>query len=155
MCSSDLNEGTNSVNGLAWFTSQSLVAENYDLENNNALVLAIPSYIIEDQDNYQFELFVEMIGQMFDNVFVYLQGITDKYNVDNRLTYGVSKDLVADILQDMGITLYQNNFSSNDVYQALIGITPSGSLYNLPFTTTQYPVPTGSFLEYITTYVTA
>ena len=149
------NYSTTSTSGSNWFISQSLVAENYDLENNNALILAIPSYILEDTDNYQFELFVEMIGQMFDNVFVYLQGITDKYNADNRLTYGVSKDLVADILQDMGITLYQNNFSSNDVYQALIGITPSGSLYNLPFTTTQYPVPTGSFLEYITTYITA
>ena len=74
---------------------------------------------------------------------------------DNRLTYGVSKDLVADILKDMGVTLYQNNFSSNDVYQALIGITPSGSLYNLPYTTTQYPVPSDSFLDYITNYVTA
>jgi surface protein len=62
---------------------------------------------------------------------------------------------VADILKDMGVNLYQNNFSSNDVYQALIGITPSGSLYNLPYTTTQYPVPSGSFLDYITTYVTA
>ena len=46
--------------------------------------------------------------------------------------------------------IYQNNFSSNDLYQALLGITPSGSLYNLPYTTTQYPVPSGSFLDYIT-----
>ena len=149
------NVTTNSVTGLAWFTSQLETAENYDSENNNALVLAIPSYIKEDSDNYQFELFVEMVGQMFDNVFVYLQNITTKFDADNRLNYGVSKDLVADVLRDAGINIYQNNFSSNDVYQALIGITPSGSLYNLPFTTTQYPVPTGSFLEYITTYVTA
>ena len=34
----------------------------------------------------------------------------------------------------MGVKIYQNNFSSNDLYQALIGITPSGSLFNLPFT---------------------
>ena len=86
-----------------------------------------------------------MIGQSFDSVFVYLQDVTNKYNADNRLNYGVSKDLVADILRDMGIKIYQNNFSSNDLYQALIGLTPSGSLYNLPFTTTQFPVPTFSF----------
>jgi len=150
-----INVSTTSSTGINWYTTQSVVAEEYDIENNNALTLAIPSYILEDTDNAQFELFVEMVGQMFDNVFVYLQGITSKYDADNRLTYGVSKDLVADILRDMGITIYQNNFSSNDVYQALIGITPSGSLYNLPYTTTQYPVPTGSFLDYITTYVTA
>ena len=149
------NYTTTSTSGSQWFISQSLVAEEYDLENNNALTLAIPQYILDDPDNYDFELFVEMIGQSFDSVFVYLQDVTNKYNADNRLNYGVSKDLVADILRDMGIKIYQNNFSSNDLYQALIGLTPSGSLYNLPFTTTQFPVPTGSFLEYITTYVTA
>jgi len=149
------NYSTTSTSGSDWFISQSLVAEEYDLENNNALTLAIPSYISDDSDNYDFVLFVEMIGQSFDSIFVYLQDVTNKYNADNRLNYGVSKDLVADILRDMGVKIYQNNFSSNDLYQALIGITPSGSLYNLPFTTTQYPVPTGSGLEYITTYVTA
>jgi hypothetical protein len=149
------NVNTTSVLGQAWFVSQSLVAENYDLENNNALTLAIPSYISEDPDNFQFELFVEMIGQSFDSVFVYLQDVTNKYNADNRLNYGVSKELVADVLRDMGIKIYQNNFSSDDLYSALIGFTPSGSLYNLPYTTTQYPVPSGSFLEYINTYVTA
>lgn len=149
------NYSTTSVSGSQWFISQSLVAEEYDIENNNALTLAIPSYILDDSDNYNFELFIEMIGQSFDSVFVYLQDVTNKYNADNRLNYGVSKDLVADILRGMGIGIYQNNFSSNDLYQALIGLTPSGSLYNLPFTTTQFPVPTGSFLEYITTYVTA
>ena len=149
------NFSTTSTSGSQWFVSQSLVAEEYDLENNNALTLAIPSYILDNSDNYDFELFVEMIGQSFDSIFIYLQDVTNKYNADNRLNYGVSKDLVADILRDMGVKIYQNNFSSNDLYQALIGITPSGSLYNLPFTTTQYPVPTGSGLEYITTYVTA
>jgi hypothetical protein len=149
------NASTTSVTGLNWLSSQLLVAEEYDIENNNALTLAIPSYIIEDPQNTNFELFVEMIGQMFDNIFIYLQNITTKFDADNRLTYGVSKDLVADILRDMGINIYQNNFSSNDVYQALIGITPSGSLYNLPFTTTQLPVPSDTFLDYITTYVTA
>jgi hypothetical protein len=146
---------TTSLNGQNWLISQSLVAENYDLENNNALTSAIPSYITDDPSNFQFSLFIEMIGQSFDNTFVYLQDVTNKYNADNRLNYGVSKDLVADILRDMGVKIYQNNFSSNDLYSALIGFTPSGSLYNLPYTTTQYPVPSGSFLEYITTYVTA
>jgi surface protein len=150
-----VNVLTTSVTGQNWLVSQSLVAENYDLENNNALTSAIPSYITDDPSNFQFSLFIEMIGQSFDNTFVYLQDVTNKYNADNRLNYGVSKDLVADILRDMGVKIYQNNFSSDDLYSALIGFTPSGSLYNLPYTTTQYPVPSGSFLEYITTYVTA
>ena len=139
--------------GYTWFISQSAVAELYDSENNNALVNAIPSYLRDDPNNAQFELFIEMIGQHFDNVFSYLQGVTEKYNADNRLNYGVSKDLVADILRDLGIKIYQNNFSTDDLYAALIGITPSGSLFNLPYTTPSLPAPTG--FDYITTYVTA
>jgi hypothetical protein len=139
--------------GYNWFVSQSAVAEFYDSENNNALVNAIPSYLRDDPSNAQYELFVEMIGQHFDNVFSYLQGVTEKYNADNRLNYGVSKDLVADILRDLGIKIYQNNFSTDDLYAALIGITPSGSLYNLPYTTPSFPAPTG--FEYITTYIAA
>ena len=146
-----VNVTTGSVVGLAFFTSQSLVAENYDLDNNNALINAIPSFISEDSSNAQFELFIEMIGQSFENVFVYLQDVTNKYDADNRLNYGVSKDLIADVLRDLGITIYQNNFSSNDLYQALIGLTPSGSLYNLPYTTGSLPTPTG--WTYINNYV--
>ena len=99
-----------STPGVNWFASQSGVAEYYDSENNNALTLAIPSYIRDDEQNAEFELFVEMIGQIFDSVFVYLQDVTEKYNADNRLTYGVSKDLVADILRDLGVKIYQKQF---------------------------------------------
>lgn len=149
------NYSTSSVQGYNWFVTQSLIAEEYDLENNNALTLAIPSYLLEDPNNAKFDLFVEMVGQLFDNIFVYIQSVTTKADNDNRLTYGAPKDLVADILRDLGIKIYQNNFSSNDLYQALIGITPSGSLYNLPFTTGSLPVPANSGLEYISTYITA
>ena len=68
-----VNYSTSSVQGNNWFVSQSLVAEEYDSENNNALVLAIPSYLLEDPNNANFELFVEMVGQLFDNIFKVLQ----------------------------------------------------------------------------------
>jgi hypothetical protein len=147
------NYTTTSTSGSNWFISQSLVAEEYDIENNNALINTIPSYLLEDPANAQYELFIEMIGQHFDNIFLYTQDVTNKYNNDNRLNYGVSKDLVADILRDMGIKIYQNNFSTNDLYSALLGLTPSGSLYNLPYTTGSLPTPSG--YEYINTYITA
>ena len=147
------NYTTTSTSGSNWFVSQSLVAEEYDIENNNALINTIPSYLLEDSANAQYELFIEMIGQHFDNIFLYTQDVTNKYNNDNRLNYGVSKDLVADILRDMGIKIYQNNFSTNDLYSALLGLTPSGSLYNLPYTTGSLPSPAG--YEYINTYITA
>ena len=147
------NAGANSTPGLAFLASQSIVAENYDTLNVNTLINAIPSYLTDDPNNSQFELFVEMIGQNFDSIWVYIKDITNKYNADNRLNYGISKDLIADVLRDLGIKIYQNNFSVNDLYSAFLGITPSGSLFNLPYTTGSLPTLTG--YEYINTYITA
>jgi hypothetical protein len=148
-----INAGANSVAGLAFLNAQSIVAEDYDNENNNRLLNAVPSYLTDDPANSQYFLFVDMVGQNFDSVWVYLKDVTNKFDADNRLNYGVSKDLVADILRDLGVKIYQNNFSTNDLYSALLGITPSGSLYNLPYTTGSLPTPQG--YEYINTYVTA
>jgi hypothetical protein len=148
-----INAGANSVAGLSFLTTQSISASLYDEENNNQLINAIPSYLREDPSNDQYQLFVDMVGQNFDSVWVYIKDVTNKFNADNRLNYGVSKDLVADILRDLGVKIYQNNFSTNDLYSALLGITPSGSLYNLPYTTGSLPTPSG--FQYVNTYITA
>jgi hypothetical protein len=148
-----INASTTSVTGLAFFTTQSLSASLYDDNNDNALVNTIPAYIKEDSDNSQYELFVEMLAQMFDNLYLYIENVTEKYNADNRLNYGISKDLITDVLRDLGIKIYQNNFSSNDLYSSLLGFTNSGSLFNIPDASTTLPTPIG--LEYINTFVTA
>jgi hypothetical protein len=86
---------------------------------------------------------MDMIGQHFDNIWTYTKDVSNRFDADNRLNYGISKDIVADAIRSMGVNLYQNNFSSDDLYSALVGINASGSL--LP--------PTGS--EVIETYITA
>ena len=125
----------------------------FDSENNDALLNAIPTYLREDSANDQYFLFTQMIGQNFDNVWVYLKDITNKFDADNRLNYGISKDIVAQAIRDLGVKIYQNNFSSNDLYSALLGITPSGSLFNVPDITSVLPTPSG--LEYVNTYISA
>jgi hypothetical protein len=139
-----INATVNSLQVQNWLNEQYANASNYDNNlNPNALINTIPSYLRDDPSNSQYELFVEMVGQHFDSIWVYIKDIDNKYNADNRLDYGVSKDLVADVLRDLGVKIYQNNFSVDDLYTSFIGITPGGS--SLP--------PTGS--ELITNYVTA
>jgi hypothetical protein len=120
-----------------------LSASNYDNANPDNLFNTVPAYLQNDPANVGYELFLNMIGQHFDILYSYINTITDRYNADNRLDFGISKDLVAEALRGAGLKLYQNNFSSNDLYSALLGINGDGSL--LP--------PTGS--EVIETYVTA
>lgn len=130
-----------------------LSASNYDQNNQDWLYWAIPEYIRDDSDNDYYLLFVDMIGQHFDNVWVYTKDITNKFSADNRLDYGISKDLVADAIKDFGVKLYANNFSVNDLYTAFLGITPSGSLFPYPDQTGSLPTPSG--YEYINTLLSA
>jgi len=138
-----VNVPTTSSAGINWLDGQLTTAETYDMNNKDGLVEAIPLYIKEDPNNANFELFVEMVGQHFDSIWVYTQAVTEKYNSDNRVESGLSKDLVGTALKDFGIKLYENNFTSDNLYNTYLGYTPSGSL--LPYT--------GQ--ELITTYVTA
>jgi hypothetical protein len=115
----------------------------YDRENQNNLINTIPSYLREDDENIQYELFLNMIGQHFDNTWIYLKDITEKFDNQNKLTAGISKDLVAQAIRGLGLKIYTGNFTDNNLFGALLGLTPSGSL--LP--------STGS--EVINTYVTA
>jgi hypothetical protein len=136
-------ESTGSATVLAWLEDQATSGSNYDLENPDRLVNTLPSFVKDDSDNAQFMLFMDMVGQHFDNIWAYTKDVSNRFDADNRLNYGISKDIVADAIRSMGVNLYQNNFSSDDLYSALLGINASGSL--LP--------PTGS--EVIETYVTA
>jgi len=144
---------TNPGVGYNWLISQSVVAGEYDENNNNALINAIPSYLREDLANAQYELFIEMLGEMFDNIWIYYQDVTEKWNADNRLQYGVSKDLVAGILRDLGLKIYQSGFGSADLYTALLGVTPLGNDFPFPYMTGSLPTPTG--FEYINSSISA
>jgi hypothetical protein len=94
-----------------------------------------------------------MIGQHYDNIWIYYRDVAQKYNADNRLENGISKDIVADAIRDFGIKLYQNNFSNEDLYTAFLGLTPEGGLFPFPNITGSLPTPSG--YEYIDTKISA
>ncbi len=130
-----------------------LSASNFDNSNPDELKKAIPEYLREDPANQQYDLFVDMVAQYYDTVWLYTKDITQKYNADNRLDFGISKDLVSNAIKDFGIKLYQNNFSNKELYTAFLGITPEGSLFPFPEITGSMPVPTG--FEFVDTLISA
>jgi hypothetical protein len=137
----------------AYYGGQILSSSNYDNNNPNYLFYSIPEYLREDPANQQYGLFVDMVAQYYDNVWLYTKNITQKYNADNRLDFGISKDLVSDAIKDFGLKLYQNNFSNKELYTAFLGITPEGSLFPFPEITGSLPVPTG--FEFVDTLISA
>lgn len=139
----------NSVRHLFYsnFLSSGFSGSLYDNDNQDYLVNTIPEYLLEDPANAPYTKFVEMIGQHFDTLFTYAQDITNRYNADNRLNFGISKDLVAEAIKSMGIELHTGNFNATDLISTFIGINSSGSY--LP------PLESGQVLSQITNYITA
>jgi hypothetical protein len=144
---------TGSVAVNTWYDNIIVSASNFDNLNQNNLYYSIPEYLRDDSANAPYQTFVEMVGQFYDNIWIYYKDVTQKYNADNRLEYGISKDIVADAIRDFGIKLYQNNFSNDDLYTAFIGLTPQGGLFPFPNITGSLPTPSG--FEYIDTLISA
>jgi hypothetical protein len=130
----------------SYYGGQILTASIYDQNNQDYLINTIPEYLRDDSQNEPYKLFVDMIGQHYDNIWVYYKDVTNRYSGDNRLDFGISKDLVADALKSFGLKIYQNNFSTNDLYNAFTGFNSGSTGRNLT-------PPVGS--ELITNYVTS
>jgi hypothetical protein len=141
------NESSPSYGGI--LLSSSL----YDENNPDYLYYTIPEYLRDDSDNQPYELFIDMVAQHYDNIWIYYKDVTQKYNNDNRLDFGISKDIVADAIRDFGIKLYQNNFSNDDLFTAFLGLTPDGALFPFPNITGSLPTPSG--FEYVDTLISA
>jgi len=127
----------------AYYGGALLNADNYDIENKNYIWNNFPEYIKEDSQNSNLELFSAMLGQHYDYIWTYIKDITDLQVADNRVDFGISKDLVADTLRNFGMKLYTNSRNQEDLYLSLLGIDSNNS--TLP--------STGSYM--INTYVTA
>ena len=116
-----INIPTGNTNAINWYASQLALANKYDLSNLNAVSNTIPSFLREDPNNENYLTFVHMIGQHFDNLWIYTKGVSDKYNADNRLDFGISKDLIGEVLKNFGVKLYTSNKSTEDLFSSFIG----------------------------------
>lgn len=115
------NELSTTAPAISWFENTLASASLYDELNESRLNYTIPEYIRQDSNNEPYGLFTDMIGQHFDTLWIYAKGFTDKYDADNRLDYGISKDLIVKTLQNFGVKLYSSNFSTANLSKLLLG----------------------------------
>ena len=135
---------------VTWYNNLIESASIYDQNNQDYLINTIPDYLRDDPQNNPYQVFINMIGQHYDNIWLYYKDVTNRYNGDNRLDFGISKDLVADALRSFGLKIYQNNFTTSDLYSAFTGfnyiLSGSGNLSNVDdgnvYTVTPYIVET-------------
>lgn len=111
-------------------------ASLYDNLNKDNLQYSMPSYIREDDNNQPYLTFLSMIGQHFDNIWVYYKDLSNRYSAENNPSVGISLDVVADALRGFGMQLYTNSNISDNIYYSMFGINDVGSL--LPLTSSAY-----------------
>ena len=116
-----INVSSSNALAINWYASEYASASLYDELNESGLEYTIPEYIRQDSANAPYSMFTSMIGQHFDDLWIYTKDYTNKYNADNRLNYGISKDLVAKTLQNFGVKLYSSNFAIGNLTSLLLG----------------------------------
>ena len=126
---------TGSATVLSWYNALTSSALLYDNGNQDNLEYAVPNFIRDDANNSQYLTFINMIGHYFDNIWIYLKAITDINLANNNLNKGISKDLVYNQLQSLGIKLY-NSQAGEDLDQFLIGANSGSSIFNNDFSIT-------------------
>jgi len=115
------NQASTTNESITWFTNQIVTASNFDNTNVDILTNTIPTFIREDVQNNPYVMFVHMIAHHFDNLWVYFQAVSDKYDADNRLNFGISKDLVKEAVESLGLKLYNSNQNLDNLFSLLTG----------------------------------
>ena len=107
-------------------TGQIYSASTYDDGNENRLVSRLPKYIREDDSNGDFLKFVDMVGEMYDEIYTYIESIPKLYETFDDSKKGYSNDLLQDIGKSFGYDLF-NGKDLDDLPKYKYGQYQSGS----------------------------
>lgn len=132
-----INYETTSSIAINWFNNQIISGSLYDENNQDNLEYSVSEFIRNDSQNASYLLFLNMIGQHFDNIWIFIKSITDINRADNKIDEGISKDLIKNTLTSLGIKIYNSNSNIN-IFDYLIGANEDNFKY-------KYNENTGSY----------
>ena len=112
----------NSVIVKDWYSNLLDLAESFDRTNLNSLSKALPEFITEDPQNEQFVSFVNMIGQHFDILYLYIDHISKKHKRDQDPKKELSQDLVQAVTNTFGWKL-SSNIQDKDLWEFALGVS--------------------------------
>jgi|APSaa5957512535_1039671.scaffolds.fasta_scaffold04493_3 hypothetical protein len=92
-----------------WYDTMIESASLYDQMNDNRLVNNLPGHVRYDGEGKTFITFMDMIGQQFDETWIYLKHFTDINDRRNKLSKGISKDIVKHVAKSSGLQVVHGN----------------------------------------------
>ncbi len=111
-----------------WYTNTLATASLYDVENDSALVKTIPEHIRRDENNSQYELFVNMIGHHYDIIYSYIDNLSKIYHVQEHPELGQSKDTLYQIAKSLGWSLSEGK-QATVLSQYKLGVDSGSGAY--------------------------
>jgi hypothetical protein len=116
----------------AWYESLVSLAYEFDKYNANYLVNNIPEFIKEDYDNNDFILFLDMIGQHFDIIWVYIKALSGNKLLEEKQLKGATNNLIYYLLESMGWE-GKRAFDSQFLWEYAFGTNKEGyQKYGMP-----------------------
>ena len=109
-----------------WYNNMILSASAFDQDNPNSLRNTLPEHVSRDNNNNVFLEFMDMVGQQFDEVWVYVKSLTDVNRRIEKLSEGISKDVTIHFAKALGLELYMGNDLIN-LPEFLLGKNLDGS----------------------------
>jgi len=111
-------------------TGQIYSASLYDTDNPNRLVNLLPVHVRENIDNTEFLDFLDMVGQQFDELWLYTKNIVELTDRQNDLTKGFSKDLIFNLAKSLGWDMHDGK-DLLDLSRVAFGQKLNGTTYSL------------------------
>ena len=102
-------EHTSGSTFTTWFDTWTAYAKEFDTYNQNRLVNNLPLHVSSDTENKVFLDFMDMTGQQFDEIWGYIRHFTDINERSNKLSEGISKDIVREVAKSMGFEVDSGN----------------------------------------------
>jgi len=119
-------EHTSGSTAGTWYDNMILSASAFDQDNANSLRNTLPEHVSRDDNNNVFLEFMDMVGQQFDEVWVYVKSLTDVNRRIEKLSEGISKDVTIHFAKALGLELYMGNDLIN-LPEFLLGKNLDGS----------------------------
>lgn len=94
-----------STTAINWLTVQSAIAQRYDENNPNYLILNLPKHIQEDANSDDFLTLFDMIGHLMDNIKVYVDQFPNIYSTNPDPLKELSMDQAYEVAQSFGLEL--------------------------------------------------
>lgn len=121
-----LNFGRGSSEYYNWYVEMTTSASLYDFDNEDRLYWSQPDHILRDSNNSQYIVFLNMMGEHFDNVYSYVRELTQIHRRDEHHKRGIPNKLLPIYAESLGWNL-QDGRQLSDLWLYKLGRTQSGN----------------------------